>query len=166
MILIYKQVKNVWTVVRYGCPHCEKNYKAIQYAEKHIDKCRINTLKQQEKQKLKDLKTMPVQAITRNGKRYYRWGDEGKLYDNRADAERQGRAAYASGYRESTTTRDNRAERAGREVTRDMEYDDTHDRRYESGESATVRDDKAERAGKRVAKDIEYDEKNRRRYRY
>ena len=44
--------------------------------------------------------TMPIQTIMKNGKRYYRWGDSGKLYDNRADAEKQARAAYASGYRE------------------------------------------------------------------
>ena len=29
----------------------------------------------------------------------YRWGDHGKLYRNRADAEKQAQAAYASGYK-------------------------------------------------------------------
>ena len=66
---------------------------------------------------------MPVQKITRMGKTKYRFGDSGKLYDNREDAEKQQRAAYASGYRgsESTATKDARAERAGRQVTKDIE---------------------------------------------
>jgi hypothetical protein len=51
---------------------------------------------------------------------------------------------------ESTDTRDNRAEKAGKKVTKDLEYDMKH-----KGKD----DAKAERAGKRVTKDIEYDEK-------
>jgi len=59
---------------------------------------------------------------------------------------------------EKTTKRDNHAERAGRKVTKDIEYDekkkdDIHGKKRDS------EDDKAERAGKKVAKDIEYDEK-------
>lgn len=101
MIQIYRQIKNVWTVVRYGCPYCEHNYKTIQYAEKHIEKCRINTIKRYEKQTLRELKHMPIQAIMKEGKRYYRWGDSGKLYEKREDAEAQARAAYSSGYKEN-----------------------------------------------------------------
>jgi hypothetical protein len=51
---------------------------------------------------------------------------------------------------ESTSKRDNRAERAGRKVARDLEYDMGH-----RGKD----DNKAERAGKKVTKDIEYDDK-------
>jgi hypothetical protein len=59
---------------------------------------------------------------------------------------------------ESTNTRDSRAERAGRKVAKDIEYDEKkkdgiHGKRRDS------EDDKAEKAGKKVAKDIEYDEK-------
>jgi hypothetical protein len=59
---------------------------------------------------------------------------------------------------ESTNKRDNRAERAGRKVARDIEYDERekdgiHGRRRDSEDS------RAERAGKKVTKDIEYDEK-------
>lgn len=39
---------------------------------------------------------MPVQVIYKNGKKYYRWGREGKVYDNQRDAETQGRAIEAS----------------------------------------------------------------------
>jgi hypothetical protein len=53
--------------------------------------------------------------------------------------------------KESTSTRDSRAERAGRKVARDLEYDMGH-----RGKD----DNKAERAGKKVTKDIEYDEKH------
>ena len=37
---------------------------------------------------------MPVYNV----KGGYRWGKTGKVYKTRAEAERQGRAAYASGY--------------------------------------------------------------------
>ena len=30
---------------------------------------------------------------------YYRWGDSGKMYRKREDAEKQAAAAYASGYK-------------------------------------------------------------------
>ena len=43
---------------------------------------------------------MPIQTITVKGEKMYRWGDSGKLYHNRADAEKQAAAAYASGYKE------------------------------------------------------------------
>jgi hypothetical protein len=39
---------------------------------------------------------MPVQKMP-NGK--YRWGNHGKMYDKKADAEKQAAAAYANGYR-------------------------------------------------------------------
>ena len=59
---------------------------------------------------------------------------------------------------ERTNKRDSRAERAGRKVAKDIEYDEKkkdgiHGRRRDSEDS------RAERAGKRVTKDIEYDEK-------
>jgi hypothetical protein len=59
---------------------------------------------------------------------------------------------------ESTNKRDSRAERAGKRVAKDIEYDEKkkdgiHGKRRDS------EDDKAEKAGKKVAKDIEYDEK-------
>ena len=38
---------------------------------------------------------MPVKRV-RGG---YRWGQSGKVYKTKAAAERQGRAAYAGGYR-------------------------------------------------------------------
>jgi uncharacterized protein len=42
---------------------------------------------------------MPVQRVTKNGKTYYRWGNHGKVYPTREQAEAQGRAAYAAGYK-------------------------------------------------------------------
>ena len=38
---------------------------------------------------------MPVRKL-KNG---YQWGKHGKVYPTKAQAERQGRAAYANGYR-------------------------------------------------------------------
>jgi hypothetical protein len=43
---------------------------------------------------------MPVQKITKNNQTYYRWGTSGKMYKTRQEAETQGRAIYASGYKE------------------------------------------------------------------
>ena len=58
---------------------------------------------------------------------------------------------------DSDTSRDDHAERAGRKVAKDIEYDErkkdgTH------GAKRGAEDAKAERAGRRVTKDIEYDE--------
>jgi phage anti-repressor protein len=52
--------------------------------------------------------------------------------------------------KEGTDKEDQHAERAGKKVTKDLEYDDGH-----KGKD----DAKAEKAGKKVAKDIEYDDK-------
>jgi len=43
---------------------------------------------------------MPVKEVKNSsGKTMgYRWGSSGKIYHKREDAERQGRAVYASGY--------------------------------------------------------------------
>jgi hypothetical protein len=94
---------------------------------------------------------MPVQKITKGGMTMYRYGDSGKMYKTREEAEKQGRAMYASGYRNAA---DNRAERDGRRVTKDLEYD--------MGNRGKD-DAKAERAGRRVTKDIEYDMRRKRR---
>lgn len=42
---------------------------------------------------------MPVRRVPGG----YQWGQHGKVYPTYAQAERQGRAAYASGYREKTS---------------------------------------------------------------
>ena len=46
--------------------------------------------------------TMPVKRCKANGKQGYKWGNSGKCYtckNAKAKAERQGRAAYANGYK-------------------------------------------------------------------
>ena len=59
---------------------------------------------------------------------------------------------------ESTNKRDSRAERAGKKVTKDIEYDEKKKDGIH-GKKRGSEDAKAEKAGKKVAKDIEYDEK-------
>jgi hypothetical protein len=59
---------------------------------------------------------------------------------------------------EKTTKRDNHAEKAGKKVTKDIEYDEKKKDGIH-GKKRGAEDDKAEQAGKKVAKDIEYDEK-------
>jgi len=59
---------------------------------------------------------------------------------------------------ESDNTRDSRAEKAGRKVAKDIEYDEKKKDGIH-GKRRGSEDDKAEKAGKKVTKDIEYDEK-------
>jgi len=47
-------------------------------------------------------RTMPIHEINENGKTRYRWGDHGTVYDTRAEAEEQEKAAYANGYTEDS----------------------------------------------------------------
>lgn len=90
---VWYKIEGHWQVVAYGCPHCEKTAKNKYVILRHQDKClEIITSK-------KEKEPMPVQRLTVNGKVYYRWGEHGKLYEKREDAEKQGRAAYASGYK-------------------------------------------------------------------
>ena len=44
---------------------------------------------------------MPIQRIVKNGEVYYRYGDTGKLYPTKEEAEKQMRAMYAAGYKEN-----------------------------------------------------------------
>ena len=60
--------------------------------------------------------------------------------------------------KESTTNRDDHAEKAGKKVAKDIEYDEKKKDGIH-GSKRGAEDDKAEKAGKKVAKDIEYDEK-------
>jgi len=59
---------------------------------------------------------------------------------------------------ESTDTRDNHAEKAGKKVAKDIEYDEKKKDGIH-GKKRGAEDDKAEKAGKKVAKDIEHDDK-------
>ena len=59
---------------------------------------------------------------------------------------------------EKTSTRDNRAERAGKKVAKDIEYDEKKKDGIH-GKKRGSEDNKADRAGKKVTKDIEHDEK-------
>ena len=43
---------------------------------------------------------MPIQMITVKGMKMYRYGDSGKLYKDRKDAEKQAAAIHAAGYKE------------------------------------------------------------------
>ena len=44
---------------------------------------------------------MPVRKVNEG----YKWGNTGKVYPTRAQAEAQGRAIYATGWRESKKTK-------------------------------------------------------------
>lgn len=61
---------------------------------------------------------------------------------------------------EGRTKKDNKAEKAGKKVTKDIEYDEK-DKDKIHGKKRHAEDEKAEKAGKKVAKDIEYDEKKK-----
>ena len=84
-----------WKFLSYRCKLCDGSFKSLVTASKHHTVCKeLNTIK---KRKNPD---MPIQVVTIKGERYYKWGDSGKPYKNRADAEKQASAAYASGYKE------------------------------------------------------------------
>jgi hypothetical protein len=61
---------------------------------------------------------------------------------------------------EKTSTRDDRAEKAGKKVVKDIEYDEK-EKDDIHGKKRGAEDAKAEKAGKKVAKDIEHDEKKK-----
>ena len=42
---------------------------------------------------------MPVRKLTVNGETFYQWGVSGKMYKKREDAEKQGYAIEAQGYK-------------------------------------------------------------------
>jgi hypothetical protein len=89
----YSPITKQWKFVQYRCLLCDSPFKSTNRVEHHKAICKaINTTKKE--------KEMPIQVITVKGERMYRWGDTGKLYRNRADAEKQAAAAYASGYKE------------------------------------------------------------------
>jgi hypothetical protein len=84
-----------WKFVNYRCKLCDNSFKTVKVATKHRDVCKeLNTIK-----KRKDPE-VPIQVVTKNGQRMYRYGDSGKLYANRKDAEKQAAAIIASGYKE------------------------------------------------------------------
>ena len=97
---IYGYVKGKWIMMGYRCTSCDKTYKNPNIITKHKDVCkRINT-------KNKEIEFMPIQKITKNGKTYYRYGDTGKLYPTKEEAEKQMRAMYAAGYKGSSEKKD------------------------------------------------------------
>lgn len=95
MRTVYLLKSNVWTISSYACDACGQTFKTTKYCAKHEDKCIIINRKNKEKEDL----NMPIQRITKGGETFYRWGQSGKLYRKREDAEKQAAAAYASGYK-------------------------------------------------------------------
>ena len=96
----YSQTTKQWKFTGYRCLHCENIFKTDVGIHKHQGLCKeLNTTKKREV-------FMPIQVITVRGERMYRWGDQGKLYKDRSDAEKQARAAHASGYKEKKDMKD------------------------------------------------------------
>ena len=90
----YSKTLKQWKFVGFRCVYCENTFKTDNGIQKHHSVCKqINTIKKREV-------FMPIQVITVRGERMYRWGDQGKLYKDRIDAEKQARAAHAAGYKE------------------------------------------------------------------
>jgi hypothetical protein len=93
LLLQYSKILNCWKFVKYSCRACGNTYKTV----KHFSTCKeLNNIKKREY-------VVPIQVVTKNGQRMYRYGDSGKLYADRKDAEKQAQAAYASGYKEPKT---------------------------------------------------------------
>ena len=95
VVMVYQYVTTTghWKFVSYRCKLCDKALKLTGSVVRHVDRCKIlNTTKKE--------KEMPIQVVTQNGQRMYRYGDSGKLYKDRKDAEKQAQAIHASGYKE------------------------------------------------------------------
>jgi hypothetical protein len=95
-ITVYALKNKTWTVIGYRCLYCSKTIADPIVMKKHTilckDKAEINTIRGEQ--------NMPVQVVTVDGQRMYRWGNQGKLYRTREEAEAQAQAIYASGYEE------------------------------------------------------------------
>jgi phage FluMu protein Com len=86
-----------WQFATWKCQYCDTTLKFASTVVKHPNSCKeLNSIKKE--------KEMPIQTIMVKGMKMYRWGDSGKLYKERADAEKQATAAYASGYKEPKKT--------------------------------------------------------------
>jgi len=91
----YSKTLKQWKFTGYRCLHCENTFKTDLGIHKHQTNCKeLNTIKNTRKV------FMPIQVVTKNGQRMYRYGDSGKLYADRKDAEKQAAAIFASGYKE------------------------------------------------------------------
>ena len=91
----YSQTTKQWKFSGYRCLYCENVFKTDLGIHKHQSICKeLNTIKKKREV------FMPIQVITVRGERMYRYGDTGKLYKNRIDAEKQAAAIRASGYKE------------------------------------------------------------------
>jgi hypothetical protein len=98
----------------------------------------------------------------------YKHKGERKVKENEHDSDEVKQAMSVlkkAGYKvskaveeESTHTRDDHAEKAGKKVAKDIEYDEKKKDGIH-GKKRGAEDDRAEKAGKKVAKDIEYDDK-------
>lgn len=89
-----KDIKQ-WKFLGFRCLHCQNTFKSVNVALKHNQVCKeLNTTKKRKETE------MPIQVVTIKGERYYRYGDTGKPYKNRSDAEKQAQAIHASGYKE------------------------------------------------------------------
>jgi hypothetical protein len=114
----------------------------------------LNKLRTKEEIESVDEKAPPGAKAERMVKHIKKgYADDGKLTD------REKAIAYATAWKakkagkveeESTETKDQHAEKAGKKVAKDIEHDEGH-----KGKD----DAKAEKAGKKVTKDIEYDDK-------
>lgn len=98
---IFQKTNSKFNIVGYSCYLCNDTFKSKNTLTTHKTKCsRINTIYDYTKLEIIRNTHMPIQTVTVKGEKFYRWGDSGKLYRNRADAEKQAAAAYASGYKE------------------------------------------------------------------
>lgn len=91
--ILYRKENKLWTIDGFKCHHCNLIVKQYKTTQTHIQKCYYS------KYSMEDMETMPIHKLTIAGKTYYRWGDQGKLYEKREDAEKQAQAAYAGGYK-------------------------------------------------------------------
>ena len=91
---VYAKKGSKWIQMGWKCLDCGKVFSELDITKQHPKFCdKVLKINREE-----DL-IMPVRRIMKNGVPYFQWGTEGKLYKTQKEAEEQGRAIYAAGYR-------------------------------------------------------------------
>ena len=102
---VYAYKKKEWQTVGYRCMDCGKLMSDQDLMRKHPLICthslKINKDDEYHNQ-LDDEgeNEMPIQRVMKGETPYYRYGNEGKLYRTKQEAEQQMRAMYSAGYKQ------------------------------------------------------------------
>jgi hypothetical protein len=93
---VYAKKGRQWIQMGWRCLDCGKVFSELAITKQHPKICDKALKINREEDSI-----MPVRRVMKNGVPYFQWGTEGKLYKTQKEAEEQGRAIYAAGYRKA-----------------------------------------------------------------